>query len=270
MSFFNPAISTQLAQKLRSLHVPGFPLLLTNIWDASSVSIALANPAIKAIATASFAIAACAGLEDPELTLEDNLSAISKISARIEKEGRSRDVPLTVDLQDRYGDRLQGVIELVVKMGVVGCNLENSKEVEGKTVLISAAEHAKRVKLAIETAERMGVGGFVVNARTDCFLLGGTIGEAIERGKKYLEAGATTVFVWGGMKRGLRNEEVKRLVEELQGKVNVIYRKSVEDALSMKEIAALGVAIISMGPGLWREAMAAAETEMRRIIEGYN
>jgi len=250
--------------------VPGSPLLLTNIWDAPSVSLALANPATKAIATASFAIAACAGLEDPELTLEDNFSAISKITARIEKEGRAADVPLTVDLQDGYEDKLQDAIERAVELGVVGCNLEDSKGVDGETVLISAEEHANRVKLAIKTAQNMGVEGFVLNARTDCVLLGGTIEDAINRGMKYLEAGATTVFVWGGMKRGLRDREVKKLVDGLQGKVNVIYRNTVIDALSIKEIADLGVSRISMGPGLWREAMAAAGREMGRIIDNYH
>jgi 2-methylisocitrate lyase-like PEP mutase family enzyme len=230
----------------------------------------LANPATKAIATASFAIAACAGLEDPELTLEDNLSAISKIATRIAKEGRARDVPLTVDLQDGYGERLQGVIERVVELGVVGCNLEDSKDVDGKTVLISAEVHASRVRLAIETARKIGVEGFVVNARTDCVLLGGTIEEAIERGKKYLEADATTIFVWGGMERGLRDGEVKKLVDGLQGKVNVIYRKTVKDALSVKEIADLGVSRVSMGPGLWREAMNSTGREMGRILESYH
>jgi len=267
---FNPQTSTQLAHKFRSLHIPGSPVLLTNIWDPPTVSLALANPSTKAIATASFAIAACAGLEDPELTLEVNLAVISKIAARIEKEGREGDIPLTVDLQDGYGENLQEVIEKVVRMGVVGCNLEDSKEVDGKTVLINPEEHASRVKLVIETASKIGVDGFVVNARADCVMLGGTIEEAVTRGKKYLEAGATSVFVWGGMKRGLRDAEVRELVEGLDGKVSVIYRKSRDGALSTRAIGDLGVARISMGPDLWREAMTCAEREMTRVVEAHH
>lgn len=156
-----------------------------------------------------------------------------------------------------------------MQMGVVGCNLEDSKELDGKTVLISPDEHASRVKLVIETARKMGVDGFVVNARVDCVTLGGTVEEAIERGKKYLEAGATTVFIWGGMKRGLRDWEVKKLAEGLNGRVNVIYRKSIEGALTTREIADLGVARISLGQGLWREAMASADEELRRIIDSH-
>jgi len=64
-----------------------------------------------------------------------------------------------VDLQDGYEDKLQDAIERAVELGVVGCNLEDSKGVDGETVLISAEEHANRVKLAIKTAQNMGVEG---------------------------------------------------------------------------------------------------------------
>jgi 2-methylisocitrate lyase-like PEP mutase family enzyme len=268
---FDSNISTQLAQKLRSLLIPRQPLLLTNIWDSHSTSLALSNPQTKAIATASFAIAASAGAEDDELTLEDNLYAISKITARIKKEGREKDVPLTVDLQDGYGERLRDAVEGIVRLGAVGCNLEDArKRADGKMEVIDVEEHVQRVKMVVEIAKQMGVEGFVVNARTDCVLLGGTVEEAVERGQKYLEAGAATVFVWGGMKRGLRDGEVRKLVEALDGRVNVLYRKSIEGALSVNEIAGLGVARISMGPGLWREGMAAVEKEMGRIVGSYS
>jgi len=265
---FSPATSQAGALKLRALHIPGQPLLLTNIWDSSSASIALANPHTKALATASFAVAAILGLEDDELTLEDNLAAISRIVKRIKKEGRE-DVPLTVDLQDGYGDDLVEVIERAVRMGVVGCNIEDSRTVNGETRLVDVEEQVQRIKTVISTAARLGVPDFVVNARSDAVLLGGTVEDAIERGKKYLDAGACTVFVWGGLKRGLRDEEVKKLVEGLDGKVNVIWRKSVPNALSITEIKELGVARISMGPGLWREGMAAVEKEMGRLLGEY-
>jgi 2-methylisocitrate lyase-like PEP mutase family enzyme len=267
---FNLAISTQLAQKLKALHKPGQPVVFTNIWDAPSTSLALSHAKTKALATASYAIAAVAGLEDPDLTLEDNLYAISKICARIVKEGKAESVPLTVDLQDGYGARLKEIIEKIVELGVVGCNLEDSKIVDGgETKLIEPEEHADRIELAIDTARAKGVEDFVVNARTDCVLLGGTIEEAIRRGKLYLAAGATTVFVWGGLKRGLRDAEVKQLVDGLKGRVNVIYRKGMQDSLSVGEIAKLGVARISMGPGIWRDAMAAVDIEMGRILKEY-
>lgn len=181
---------------------------------------------------------------------------------------------MTADLQDGYDGDLREAIEGAVKLGVVGCNLEDSRtsgiqEGRAKTDLISAEEHVKRIETALEVAKNLEVPDFVINARTDVVKLGGTVDEAVERGKKYLAAGATTVFVWGGVERGLRDAEVKQLVDGLDGRVNVIYRLSMKDALSVRDLGEIGVARISMGPGLWREGMAAMERVMGRVLEGY-
>ena len=45
------------AQTFRSLHVPGDPLVLYNIWDAGS-AVAVARAGAKAIATGSWSVAA--------------------------------------------------------------------------------------------------------------------------------------------------------------------------------------------------------------------
>jgi 2-methylisocitrate lyase-like PEP mutase family enzyme len=182
-------------------------------------------------------------------------------------EGRATTIPLTADLQNGYGTRLEEAIESMLELGVVGVNLEDSLSSKpGELRLMDADENAGRIRAAMEVAARKGVANFVINARTDCVLLGKTIEEAIQRGRKYLDAGATTVFVWGGMKRGLRDDEVTKLVKGLEGKVNVSYRKDMKDALSVKQIADLGVARISMGSGLWREGMRAVEKELRGIL----
>lgn len=117
-------------------------------------------------------------------------------------------------------------------------------------VLITAEQAAARIRCVIDAAKSLGVEGLVVNARTDCVKLGGSIDEAIERGKVFLEAGSTTVFVWGGA-RGLRDEEVRQLVKGLDGRVAVIHKRT-EGFLSVSEIKELGVARMSMGPGLVR------------------
>ena len=80
--------------------------------------------------------------------------------------------------------------------------------------------------------------------------------EAIERGRAFLKAGASTVFVWGGSSdRGLRGEEIARLVEGLGGMVNVKMNLR-PGFLNAGELAQLGVARISVGPELYLKAMA--------------
>lgn len=192
---------------------------------------------------------------DEELDLETNLSAIRLIRKTMLKSSAATDVPLSVDSQDGYGDSLASYIRSIIRLGVVGINLEDVARSTSNTseniveTLISPEKAAVRVRTVLEVAKEMGVDGFVVNARTDCVKLGGTIEEAIHRGKLFLEAGATTVFVWGGPARGLRDAEIRELVDSLGGKVAVIHKR-VDGYLGVKEIANLGVARISMGPGL--------------------
>lgn len=231
------------ATVFRSLHVPGHPIVLTNIYDPFTANIVASNPSSTAIATASYAVAAVHGLDDDDMDLETNLAAVCRIAPVAIK----HDKPLTVDLQDGYGDKLEEAIEGIIDAGASGCNLEDRDNVTGK--LYSLEEAVSRVKRVLETAKKAGVPDFVLNARTDTVLLNGDVDDAIVRGKAYLEAGATTAFIWGGPKRGLRTEEVKRLVAELGGRINV---RAKPDGLSIQELAEIGVARVSVAPRFWR------------------
>lgn len=257
----DPTTQSSLAKKFKDLHIPGSPIFLANIWDPPSAALVLRNPKTKALATASYAIAATSGVTDDDLSLEDHISALFKISQQISRDGKAHDIPLTIDLQSGYGDRLEEAVASVVRLGAVGINLEDSLSFGGK--LVGVEEHVSRIKKAIEVAEREGVKDFVVNARIDAIVCGKSVDEAIARGKKYLEAGATTVFVWGGPARGLRDAEIRQLVEGLDGRLNV---KLNDDELTIKELAEIGVARISMGPGLWKAAMAEAEKKSASLL----
>jgi len=226
--------------------------------------------ALPALATASFAIAAVAGLHDDELDLSTNLAALRKIAAV----ATHFDKPLTADFQDGYGNQLESGVRELVGMGVVGMNLEDYARGlrEGNGGLYSIDVACERIKAVLKTAEELGVPDFVVNARTDALLHGGSIGDAIERGKAYLAAGATTAFVWGGSERGgVSREEVRELAEAFGGMLNVSMRVDEVDEkggknLTREELAEIGVARISVGPGLWRKAMEVFEREAGRLL----
>ncbi|KAF9466787.1 putative carboxyphosphonoenolpyruvate phosphonomutase [Collybia nuda] len=253
-----------LAKKFKDLHIPGSPVILTNVWDAPSTAMVLGHPKTKALATASYAVAEVNGVPDDDLTLEINLAAISKITQQIKRSGKTHEIPLTVDLQSGYGDRLEEAVVSIIRLGVVGINLEDSLSFGGNLVEVDA--HVARIKKVLEVAEREGVPNFVVNARNDAILCGKSIDEAIARGKKYLEAGATTVYVWGGPPRGLRDAELKKIVEGLGGRINVTLTHN-EGALNFKQLAEFGVARISLGPQLWWAAMAEAKKKLESLLE---
>jgi 2-methylisocitrate lyase-like PEP mutase family enzyme len=251
----------QLAKILQRLLVPGKPLVLTNVWDAASARAVGQVPAVKALATASYAVAAAAGLEDSELSLEANLAAVRIVAKVADSLGK----PLTVDLQNAYGDRLEEAVASVIELGAVGINIEDYDKDNQRLYPINEA--AERVKRVLTEAKKHGVPDFVINARTDTLVHGGPLEEAIERGKAYLAAGAATVFVWGGSKRpGISNSEVASLSKAFDGRLNVILRYQLPDALTVKELSEIGIARISLGPRLQLLAMETITSATEQIL----
>ena len=267
MSTLTPSQLNTLATHLRTLYNPSSPLILPNVWDASSALAILSHPGITALATASYAIAMMQGVEDAELSLEMNLQGIDMIARGLRKSGREAEVPLTADLQDGYHD-VRETVRGAVERGVVGCNIEDADNSyataeEGGFRLRSVDDAVSRIKIVLATAKEMGVGEFVVNARTDVFgKPDGSLEEIIERGKKYLDAGATSVFVWGVGKHVVTEEEVNRLVEAFEGRLAV---QSGE--IGIRRLKELGVARVSIGPELWRKSIQVVKSEGMKVLE---
>ncbi len=120
------------------------------------------------------------------------------------------------------------------------------------------AEAVAAVEAVIAAGEAEGV-PFALNARTDVFLKGADrslddkIADAVERGRAFLAAGATSVFVPGK----LDADTTRRLVEGLgERKLSVI---GVPGNLTAAEYEALGVSRISYGPQTQRVALTALQ-----------
>ncbi|KAM0194672.1 hypothetical protein ACHAPA_005527 [Fusarium lateritium] len=271
----------ELAKTLKTLHTPHQPLIFANVWDIPSLNMVLSinteeYKPVKAIATASWAFAAVLGIKDEDLTMEQNLNAIRCLSPIVARAG----LPLSVDLQDGYGSRIQDAVRQAVQAGAQGANLEDSipsrgldKGIEGS--LYSLDHQTQRLRLACQAASDTGCPDFVINARCDIFALGDVPGldnktrvqEAVKRGRAYLEAGATTVFYWRGYGAGMTEDEVGKLVEELDGRVAIRLGQT-QDTLSVAELGEIGVARISVGPSLFQIAMYAAEQSAISVLQG--
>ena len=250
------ATTAALARTLRQLHIPGKPLILTNIYDAASARAVAQIPGSQALATASFAVAAAAGSSDDGMTLETNLAAVRAIAPVAKEFG----LPLTVDWQDGYGDRLEEGIGKLVELGVAGINLEDCQKESKK--MYPMEEAAGRVKRVLSVAKEHGIPDFVVNARADSILRGGAISESIERGKAYLAAGATTVFVLGSIGK----EEIKQLSSAFDGRLNIGLRIA-EGSPTVKELSDLGVARLSVGPQLQLISMKKLAEEADKLLK---
>ncbi|ODH46077.1 hypothetical protein GX48_07848 [Paracoccidioides brasiliensis] len=208
------------ALTLRNLHVPGNPLVLANIYDPTTAEFVASHSSSTALATTSYSIAKVHGFEDDFLDLDTNLNAIRRIAPI----ALNYNKPLTVDMQDGYGVCLEEAIHAIIEDGVSGS--------------------VDRVRRLIVAAAEAGVPNFVLNARTDAIVINNDVDEAIRRGKAFLEAGATTAFVWGGAKRGgLTRDEVVRISDQLDGRLDVI---ALQRGLSVQELADIGAARISV------------------------
>lgn len=250
-----------IAAKFKALHNPGSPVILANVYDAPSARAVASLPDAQAIATASYAVAQSVGVEDDELSKEANLAAAKAVISATAEFMK----PVTVDFQDGYGDDLESAITELIRLGVVGANLEDCDKNSGK--MYSKVQAVARIKRVLAVARSQGVPDFVVNARCDTLIHGGELLEVISRGQAYLAAGATTVFVWGGSVRGgISRDEVTRLVQAFDGRLNVSM-KLAAGSLHATELARIGVARISIGPALQFLAMEKYKEEAKKMLE---
>jgi 2-methylisocitrate lyase-like PEP mutase family enzyme len=234
------SLLNERAGRLRELHRPGSPLLLPNAWDVWSAR-AVAAAGVGAIATTSAGVAESLGYRDGEaMPAEVAFGAVARVASAVE-------VPVTADLEAGYGLAPEPFVAALFEAGAVGCNLEDTDHGAGGRVPLK--RQAERIAAVVEAAASRGV-RIVINARVDCFLDGSRsperLEEAISRGRAYLEAGADCVYPI----LAAEPEDLGALVREL-GVINAI---SFPGGPSIARLRELGVARISLGPFLAREA----------------
>jgi 2-methylisocitrate lyase-like PEP mutase family enzyme len=234
---------------LRSLHVPGTPLVLPNAWDVASARAVVAAD-FPVVATTSMGVAASLGYEDHEQAPGDEmLAAAGRIAGAV-------DVPVTVDAEAGYGIEPTDLVATLKEMGAAGCNLEDTNHATGK--LRDRVEHADWLRAVRGAASSQGY-ELVINARIDIFLSALASGaegkgqaemvsEALRRAHAYAEAGVDCVFpilLW-------EPDALESFISQAPGPVNVL---QVPPAPLHSELAELGVARISYGGLLHRDAM---------------
>jgi 2-methylisocitrate lyase-like PEP mutase family enzyme len=234
---------------LRSLHVPGTPLVLPNAWDVVSAR-AVAAAGFPVVGTTSAGVAASLGYDDHERAPGDEmLAAAARITTAV-------DVPVTVDAEAGYRMQPGELVARLKQMGAAGCNLEDTDHASGE--LRDPAEQADWLRAVRAAASDQGY-GLVINARIDVFLsafLSGPegksqaelVGEALRRAHAYTEAGADCVFpmvLW-------EPDALERFISDAPGPVNVV---QIPPAPSHAELAELGVARISYAGLLHHGAM---------------
>ncbi|WP_020386432.1 isocitrate lyase/PEP mutase family protein [Kribbella catacumbae] len=215
------------AETFRALHHGPTPLVLPNAWDPVSARV-IAEAGYPAIATSSGAVARVLGYDDGQLTPPAEMfEAIARIA-------RAVDVPVTADMEAGYGLDPKEFADRLLETGAVGCNLEDSVLDE----LVDVQQQADHL-----CAVRAAAGAdLVLNARIDDFIAGGTVDDAIARGRAYRRAGADCVYpIMAPL------DVLKRLADDIGGPINAHAKPN---GPTPSELIAQGATRISYGTSL--------------------
>ncbi|WP_203913618.1 isocitrate lyase/PEP mutase family protein [Rhizocola hellebori] len=212
------------------LHRRGEPLVLPNAWDHASA--ALFAQHFPAIGTTSLGVAAAHGVPDGG-GLTPTLDLVRRIAH----------LPCMISVDIETGP--VALIPYLAQLGVVGVNIEDELGPIGPV--------ADKI-----TAIKTMAPGIFVNARTDTHWLGADQQSTIPRLRAYLDAGADGIFVPGLTSRSAISE----LIDTFDAPLNVLYTPQ---GPTLPELAALGVARVSMGSALFRAALQAALDQILSI-----
>ena len=229
------------AIQFRSLHTGSSILVLPNAWDAASARI-FEQAGFAAIATTSSGVAAALGYADGERISRDMLVETTERIVRVVN------CPVTADIEAGYGDTIEEVlqtIKAIIDAGAVGINIEDSTKGQARK-LLDIPYQVELLKVLRQLAKSMDV-PFVINARTDVFLLGrgdpaDYVEEAVRRANAYREAGADCFFPIGLSDASV----IANLVQAISWPINIL---AGSNSPSIAELARLGVARVSFGSG---------------------
>jgi 2-methylisocitrate lyase-like PEP mutase family enzyme len=229
-------------RRFHELHRRGC-FVIPNPWDPGSARY-LQALGFQALATTSSGFAWSQGCPDGGVPRE---AALAHLRAMVD----ATDLPVNADFQDGFAHEPEGVAEsvrLAVETGVAGLSIEDSTG-DAAEPLYDLDRAVARMRAARRAIDRTG-GDTLLVGRAECFLVGRPdIDETISRLQAYANAGADCLYA-----PGIRlPEHIRRVVESVAPKpVNLLVGYA--SALSVSDIAALGVRRISVGGALARAA----------------
>jgi len=239
----------------RTLHESGC-FVIPNPWDIGTTRY-LQHLGFKALATTSAGYAFSRGVPDAAVTRDDMLAHIAEIVA-------ASDLPVNADFEGGYAHEPAGVAEsvrLCVDTGVAGLSIEDSTGDKDKP-LYELDYAVERIKAARAAIDRAG-GDVLLTGRAECFLVGRPdLDDTVRRLKAYSAAGADCLYA-----PALRNREQIAAVVAAAAPKPVNFLMTGALALTVADVAALGVRRISVGGTLARTAFATFIRTAKEIAE---
>jgi isocitrate lyase len=207
---------------------------------------------MKSIYLSGYSLAMLNGWPDMGfLTMTEVTKAASMVASAV-------DVPIIADADDGYGNALSTMrtVQEFVKTGVAGIHLEDQRfpkrcgHIAGKTI-VSREEALGKYRSALAERDRLDR-DFVVIARTDAYgAVGGSMEEAIWRGRAYADAGVD--LVWAELSNSDRGPAIEfaRAMRQTHPNLPLAFNYSSSfrwhkdgDPLTFRELGELGYRFI--------------------------
>ncbi|MDU9397403.1 isocitrate lyase/phosphoenolpyruvate mutase family protein [Pseudomonas sp. zfem003] len=252
---------SQRARDFAALHQGPDLLVLPNPWDAGSARM-LAHLGFRALATTSAGLAFSLGRRDAEGAVSRE-EALANARAIVE----ATPLPVAADLENGYGDSPEACAEtlrLAAEAGLVGGSIEDASG-RPDAPIYDAGLALERIQAAVEAARTLPF-PFTLAARAENFLHGRPdLDDTLRRLVAYAEAGADVLYAPGLTTR----EQIAEVVAAVAPKPVNILVGSPALALTLDELAALGVRRVSLGSNLARVAYGAF-FEAARQLHGHD
>jgi 2-methylisocitrate lyase-like PEP mutase family enzyme len=244
-SRMTPTQRPSIADKRRvfhALHQSGC-FVIPNPWDVGSARY-LQSLGFKALASTSSGFAWSQAHADNHITRDMALAHLHDLVNAV-------DVPINADFESGFGIDAAGVFEsttLAVETGVAGLSIEDSTG-DAAHPLFDLGVAVERIRAARKAIDQSG-GDTLLVGRAECFLVGHTdMAETITRLQAYANAGADCLYAPGIS----TPEQIRSLVDAVAPKpFNLLVGSA--SALTVTDIAALGVRRISVGGAMARSA----------------
>jgi 2-methylisocitrate lyase-like PEP mutase family enzyme len=211
----------------------GQPFVIPNPWDAGSARVFEAL-GFKALATTSSGFAFTLGRLDGGVTLEE-------VAAHVAALDQVTDLPISVDLENGYGDAPEHAARAVLAVADAGAVGGSIEDYDGRR-LYGFDFAVERVAAAVEAARGLSF-PFTFTARAENHIRGNPdLDDTIARLRAFEAAGADVLYA-----PGLTTvEDIRRVCDAVAKPVNVLARPQ----LTFDEIAGAGAQRVSVGGSL--------------------
>jgi 2-methylisocitrate lyase-like PEP mutase family enzyme len=251
---------TEKALWFQALHQRPEILVVANPWDVGTARI-LTSLGFSALSTTSAGLANSLGRRDRTESVSRK-EALDNARSIVE----ATSLPVAADLENGYGHSPEAAAETIrlaaETAGLVGGSIEDSTG--NREHPIYDFDHAVERIAAAAAAARALPFPFMLVARSENYLHSRPdLGDTIRRLQAFEAVGADVLFAPGVT----RAEDIQSICASVSKPVNVLVGLKGAPALSVSELAALGVRRISLGAAFSRAALTAVIRGAREALD---